>query len=236
MHHSYLSGADFSACDLSNANLSKAHLEDTMINESVLDGVDLQFALFDGHSLLLPSRWNLLTNVIGSNFASARSYPHIRQSLEYNVRRRMWDLWYKRNPKKALFVRLFWSMSDYGNSFTRIFVAFATCAILFSVVYFLFGVYGKDGGIINGLSQIHSHGTNESSQEEKLSVAFLSIRAMYFSIVTMTTLGFGDMHPRDSSVLGKITVMIQVCFGYLILAALVTRLAVLVASSNGPSD
>ena len=75
MHHSYLSGADFSACDLSNANLSKAHLEDTMINESVLDGVDLQFALFDGHSLLLPSRWNLLTNVIGSNFASAEVIP-----------------------------------------------------------------------------------------------------------------------------------------------------------------
>ena len=45
--------------------------------------------------------------------------------------------------------------------------------------------------------------------------------------------GFGDMHAQAHSVLGHILLTIQVIFGYVLLGALVTRLAVLF-TADGP--
>jgi predicted permease len=60
------------------------------------------------------------------------------------------------------------------------------------------------------------------------------IRACYFSIVTMTTLGFGDMYANSASWLGHILLIGQVLIGYILLAALVTRFAVLF-TTGGPA-
>ena len=236
MHHAYLHGADFTRCDLTDVNLTKAHLEGAMMVDSVIDGVDMQFAIFDGHSMLAPSQWDRRTNATGANVSTARSHPLVRQSLEYNVRRLQWELWYRKHPKSAFPVRLFWGLSDYGHSFGRIVAAFATCVLVFSMVYLLCGVLDNGGGLIDGLCEISNRGNNGSGEEEALSFIVLPVRAIYFSVVTMTTLGFGDMHPRADSVWGQIVVATQVCIGYVMLAALVTRLAVLAASTNGPSE
>ena len=58
-------------------------------------------------------------------------------------------------------------------------------------------------------------------------------RSLYFSIVTMTTLGFGDMHAAKN-VLGYLLRTIQVLLGYVLLGALVTRFAVLF-QAGGPA-
>ena len=58
--------------------------------------------------------------------------------------------------------------------------------------------------------------------------------AVYFSIVTMTTLGFGDVYPAPQSALGQILLSVQVILGYMLLGALVTRFAVLF-TAGGPS-
>ena len=60
------------------------------------------------------------------------------------------------------------------------------------------------------------------------------IRACYFSVVTMTTLGFGDMFANKHSYAGHFLLMVQVILGYVLLGALVTRLAVLF-TSDGPA-
>lgn len=57
------------------------------------------------------------------------------------------------------------------------------------------------------------------------SLAFL--RSCYFSIVTMTTLGFGDIHAAPGSIAGYLLLTTHVILGYVLLGALVTRLAVL---------
>jgi len=44
--------------------------------------------------------------------------------------------------------------------------------------------------------------------------------ALYFSVVTMTTLGFGDIHANPDSWVGQTLLMIQVLLGYILLAAL----------------
>jgi hypothetical protein len=59
-------------------------------------------------------------------------------------------------------------------------------------------------------------------------------RALYFSIVTMTTLGFGDMYAAPDSLAGHLILGLQVLLGYVLLAALVTRFAVLF-QAGGPA-
>jgi hypothetical protein len=50
----------------------------------------------------------------------------------------------------------------------------------------------------------------------------------------MTTLGFGDMHANCKSFFGHLLLTLQVILGYVLLGALVTRLAVLFTAS-GPA-
>jgi hypothetical protein len=60
------------------------------------------------------------------------------------------------------------------------------------------------------------------------------LRPIYFSVVTMTTLGFGDMHANPVSVWGHVLLTFQVILGYVLLGALVTRFAVLF-TAGGPA-
>ena len=58
--------------------------------------------------------------------------------------------------------------------------------------------------------------------------------ALYFSVVTMTTLGFGDIAANPDSWLGQTLLMFQVILGYVLMGALVTRFAVLF-TAGGPA-
>lgn len=62
----------------------------------------------------------------------------------------------------------------------------------------------------------------------------LFLRPIYFSIVTMTTLGFGDMYARKGSWIGHFLLTVQVILGYVLLGAMVTRFAVLF-TAGGPA-
>ena len=65
----------------------------------------------------------------------------------------------------------------------------------------------------------------------------IPFRSVYFSIVTMTTLGFGDMHANADNtfaVIGYLFLTAQVLLGYVMLGALVTRFAVLF-TAGGPA-
>ena len=58
--------------------------------------------------------------------------------------------------------------------------------------------------------------------------------ALYFSVVTMTTLGFGDIAANPESWVGQGLLMLQVILGYVLLGAIVTRFAIMF-SSGGPA-
>ena len=61
-------------------------------------------------------------------------------------------------------------------------------------------------------------------------------RTIYLSIVTMTTLGFGDMHANCQSFWGHLLLTVQVILGYVLLGALVTRFGVLFTSGVVPGQ
>ena len=58
------------------------------------------------------------------------------------------------------------------------------------------------------------------------------LRSIYFSIVTMTTLGFGDITVNPASYIGHVIVSIQVILGYIGLGALITRIGTLFNSAG----
>lgn len=59
-------------------------------------------------------------------------------------------------------------------------------------------------------------------------------QAVYFSVVTMTTLGFGDLTAHPTSITGHLLLMTQVFLGYVLLGALITRFAIMFQGGVGP--
>ncbi|QGW77070.1 hypothetical protein GPJ81_10400 [Pseudomonas alkylphenolica] len=145
------------------------------------------------------------------SFESANFSAGLRQTLQYCNRRHNWNDWYKKQGAlSSILVRLFWMHSDYGRSAKRIISSFFIASLLFATFYFFF-----------------------PSQVQNLQ-PWQPIRSLYFSIVTMTTLGFGDMHASPDSWLAPCIIMIQVLYGYVLLGGLITVLSNLF-SSDGPA-
>jgi len=125
-----------------------------------------------------------------------------------------WLKWYKEHSILKWPVKFFWRISDYGRSTWRIIAWFFGLAFVFALLYRLFPdlvVVYDNVGDIRGFWH-----------------------ALYFSVVTMTTLGFGDIAADPDSWAGQTLLMAQVILGYVLLGALVTRFAVLF-TAGGPA-
>ena len=97
-----------------------------------------------------------------------------------------------------------WSLIDYGRSFAKAGLSAAVMAVLFAIVYWLDMVL--EWGLVDYSSS---------------SGSWLS--PFYYSIVTYSTLGFGDITPRHW--IGEVIVIVEVVFGYLTLGLLLSILA-----------
>ena len=123
-------------------------------------------------------------------------------------------------------VRWFWGLSDYGASTKRIIIWFFALSLLFAAVYANLAYWAPPGAV---------HDLVVEKQGSLLHYGVLvMVRPIYFSVVTMTTLGFGDMHAEKGSILGHILLTLQVLLGYVMLGALVTRFAVMF-TGGGPA-
>ncbi len=229
-----LQGADFSYARLDNSEfgrshlegvkLFEAHLEYTLFLESHLEraqlfkahleDADFSTAIVDGGTLIWDCGINRDTDFRGVGLDSARIEPGTKQLLEYNIRRMNWEVWYKEHFLLQWPVKLFWSFSDYGISTRRIIGWFFGLAVTFALVYWLWPscvMFESVVGDIRGFWH-----------------------ALYFSVVTMTTLGFGDIAANPDSWWGQTLLMLQVILGYVLLGALITRFAVLF-TAGGPA-
>lgn len=211
-----LVGARFHRARLQEAKFIDAHLQGTIFYEAHLQSSLFQTALVDG----VTSFWGCIVdrqtvfNVIG--LGNVRIEAGTKQLLEYNLRRTNWKHWYRKHRFQQVPWRAFWWVSDYGSSLGRVALVFAGFALAFAVAYWLWpGLV-----VFNGTSARHE---------------FQNFwHAIYFSVVTMTTLGFGDIAANPSSWLGQTLLMLQVLLGYVLLGALVTRFAVLFTSDGPP--
>jgi hypothetical protein len=198
--------ANLLECDLRGANLRRADLRSTQA----------AYSKVDGETLLLTDRVDSATDFTGVPLEAMRIEPGLPQLLSYNVRRERWRQWYRRHRVLAVPARMFWIMCDYGHSTWRVLLTFSVLALAFATAYTLFP---------QALVAVWAGQPGES---------FSFVYALYFSIVTMTTLGFGDVYAAPNSILGQFLLSLQVVLGYVLLGALVTRFAVLF-TAGGPS-
>lgn len=127
-------------------------------------------------------------------------------------------------------IRWFWWSTDYGKSTGRLIMMFIFFALLFANIYYWWGRFD----INNGSSEPGIICDLFADKDGPLPNWLVSVRAVYFSIVTMTTLGFGDMYAKSRSVMGHVLLTMQVLLGYLLLGSLITRLNILF-TAGGPA-
>lgn len=220
----HLERADFNGTDLQGAELIVSNLKGANFLSTNLQGADLRVSIVDGETLICTRRLDRDTDFTGVGLGSVRAEPILKQFLEYNVRRIGWDKWYKDHLLLKLLVWPFWQMSDYGRSTGRVIVAFFTLALIFAGIYYVCGLIWHPGVVANLFEDT----------QRPIPAWLVPIRAVYFSIVTMTTLGFGDMYANARNLAGHMLLTLQVLLGYVLLGALVTRFAVLF-TAGGPA-
>jgi len=233
----HLDGADLCDADLTAAELGHVEMRGSLFRRAKVDGRTL---IWGNHT-----RIDRRTDFTGVGLEAARVPPGIRQLLECNVRRLAWHGWFRSVPVsvwdeklrqselagsnpplwlravrgmteyfKRLAIQPFWFISDYGRITWGILVTFFLFAAYFALAYCLAPLCLIVGGEVGALRGWW--------------------HALYFSIVTQTTLGFGDIHANPASPYGQLLLMLQVILGYVLLGALVTRFAVLF-TAGGPA-
>ena len=223
--HTHLEGADIGGSNLKNAYLYGARLEGTCLSYTYLKDANFKTAIVDGGTRFWRCKVSRDTDFRAVGLGNAMIAPETRQLLEYNIRRKNWEDWYKEHPKLKWVVKLFWLVSDYGLSTGRIIVIFFALAFVFAIIYYLWGLI-LPPGIVDNLF-VDRNGI-------VVPCWLVPLRTLYFSIGAMTTLGFGDMYANAQSIWGHVLLMVQVILGYVLLGALVTRFAILFMA-GGPA-
>jgi len=220
----HLNRAELMFADLEEAILNSADLEGARLNWTDLRGTYLRYtnlkgtrfgqAIVDGFTSLWECEVDRDTDFRGVGLDKVRIDVGTKQLLEYNIRRKNWEGWYLEHRLLRWPVWLFWLISDYGLRTWRVIATFFGLAIAFGVVYWLCPTFVMVNQVVGDIRGFW--------------------HALYFSVVTMTTLGFGDIAANPDSWGGQTLLMLQVILGYVLLGALVTRFAVLF-TAGGPA-
>ena len=223
---SHLEEAVLFGANLSRANLYKTHLEGADLSNADLRGTLMKCAAVDGATMLWGCKIDKNTDCTGVSLASARVEQGLRELLEYNARKKRWLEWYTEGgwlPRtcKRIVVQPFWWISDYGYSTWRILLVFLVAALFFSALYYFSGLCWPPGVAANLFEDNNS----------RVPRAVVPVRAIYLSIVSMA--GFGDLRPNVNCWFSHVLMTLHLLVGYVLLAALVTRLAILF-TGGGP--
>jgi len=217
---SNLRGADFTCSHVNGANLAQSDLRECTAIAAVVDGeTDLAYCKVNRYR-----RQGKFTDFALVALDVAIIDPATKQLLECNIRRKNWEESYKQHKILKWPVWLFWLMSDYGLSTWRIVAVFVGFAVVFSSIYYVWGLIAPPG-IVDYLF-VDGNG-------ERVAWWIVPWRAIHFSVVIMTV-GFTNMHANAHSLWAHIFVSLQMILGFVLLGALVTRFAVLF-TAGGPA-
>lgn len=223
--------------NLQGAELGWANLQGATLVRANLQGANFEQAIVDGSTLIWNCKVDRKTNLPSVGLDNVLIQPATKQLLEYNIRRMGWEKWYPKQKRWVGWVtRKFWEMSDYGISTQKVIKTFFKLAIVFAVIYYVLGAIDYYLiGVKDYPGPVADLFVDEGGPIHCLHVP---LRSVYFSVVTMTTLGFGDMHANPHNFwwgwFGYLLLMVQVILGYVLLGALVTRFAVLF-TAGGPA-
>jgi uncharacterized protein YjbI with pentapeptide repeats len=216
LSHNDLSGIDLLGANLSNANLHGSNLSGADLGDADLEHADLQFAKLsdaDVSGASLRSANLADAQVEGIQYDRGTLFRGIRVSSCYGssrFRRFAQDQDFIEEFKQShLYAYYVWLiLTDCGRSMAR--------AVLWSVALaFAFGLV------------FYALGEDAFDVTHKQTLGWGLFTSMYYSVVTFTTLGFGDITPRTP--LAATIVMVEVVVGYFMLGILISILATKVA-------
>ncbi len=189
-----LNRANLSGANLSSANLSDADLSWANLTDSSISGVKWNPRKMRGKYMGIRGIDSSYGNALFKRAAADQDYL---DTLENHWKGDKW----------LTYLFKMWGLIDYGRSIKRVVaIAFGTM-ILFGLIYCTFpGFLGLDC----------TPGTQDCNRHSWFT-------PFYFSIVTFTTLGFGDITPKN--LVGELIVSFEVIFGYAVLGLLISVLA-----------
>lgn len=196
-----LTGADLTGADLTDCLLGNADLADANLSRADISGADLRGA-------------NLAdARVDGIRYDRRARFRGVRAATCYGssrFRRFAQDQDYIEEFKEAYpaAYRLWLILTDCGRSMTRVVIWSIGFTLLFALIYFALG-------------------QTAFSVSNQATMGWSLFTTLYYSVVTFTTLGFGDITPRTT--LAAALVMAEVIVGYLMLGILISILATKVA-------
>ncbi|MEE2714940.1 MAG: pentapeptide repeat-containing protein [Verrucomicrobiota bacterium] len=202
----YLDQSDFSQADLGDSDLRETNVEGASFNNAILKGAQLR-----------DMRSYSKVNWIGTDIRE------IDFSGAYLVRRHVIDenFLHEFRHQDKLHQVLYWGWnvtSKCGRSMTRWGLFLALNVLFFACVYWAMDQWMLPGGFDSHLKGIGG--------DSGLPGGFIPY--LYFSVVTFTTLGFGDLSPL--TVAGQVVLIVHITIGYLGLGALLSILATKFAS------
>lgn len=189
--------ADFSKSNLYSAYFNNVNLRDSNLKGAALSEANFNQSIMTGVSFSLAPYGKRLSNFYA--WLRGRNSPAYYKGCQLNsaqcsehVKRRISDAGYAEEfADEHPFIAILWMLaSDCGRSLKLWALWSILVVLLFSTAY-------------SSMDAILFH--------KELS----AIEALYFSVVTFTTLGFGDITPKSE--LGMLLVVAQVVLGYIML-------------------
>ena len=205
-----LDHVDARTADFADARLCGASIEHSDFTRASLRGADLEDARVEGSCFqradLRSAAFRGVSGYPSADWVGADlrdadfcgAYLLRREAIDQNF---LWEFRRKSRTNAALY--LIWkATSDCGRSVTRWAAWTAFIACVFAAIYCVVPIdFGSDETWLSPL---------------------------YFSVVTLTTLGYGDALPTD--VVSQAVVMVQVVIGYVMLGGLLSIFATKMAS------
>lgn len=200
-----ISGSDLSACVLDGADLTNSNLSRARIDRASLFGVRYgTFESMRGHYFGIRGLASAFGNSLFVRDARDRDYL---DAFERSIESAQPGI--HKNLRRSLFK--VWQLIGYGRSLGRL----ALYAFILSMVF----------GVVYAFDQALAWGLMDYSDS-----AASPLTPFYYSIVTYTTLGFGDITPQHW--LGEVIVVIEVLLGYMTLGLLLAILGNRVARQS----
>lgn len=216
-----LSGAHLWVADLTNANLRHANLTNANLMNGKLTGAKLAGTNLTGTILVEADlshaqaasikydRKRMRSHYRGALVATMDGDPIFKRDAQDQVYLDAREDDSRRSPWRRFLFRL-WGITDFGRSLGSV-------GVFSLVVVLAFGsVYLADYFYLKQLFHFRSP-----------TLGATALTPFYYSVVTFTTLGFGDVYPKHW--MGEVIVMAEVILGYLSLGLLISVLANVVA-------
>ncbi len=194
--YSDFSSASLDDCDFSNSNLTLSNFNDAYLEHSDFGGTWMSNVSFENADLGF-IKYNRRTDFYNIDIDSVKGSSN--PMLISDIKKKQYLKHFKAKNKWNNIVYYVWLViSDCGQSFLRWFASSVVICLLFG---FMYSSYPESFLVSNN----------------RIPTGFTFY---YFSVVNFTTLGFGDIVPKD--LWGEIVVTIEVIVGYMMLGGLIS--------------